>query len=845
METSLASIHILVAKLKEEMFPKETSNRIQSFVSPSAYDTAWLAMIPHPTEQNAPLFKDSLEWLVDNQKKQGYWGETVNGDLPTIDALPATIACMVALQKWGLGTKNIEKGLKFIQANMAEMLHDHLHHLPPWFSIVFPASIELAESSGLKLQFSDHTKLLLADISNQRTQILRAEENVDKWQHLPLLAYLETFQSAKDHVDQETIIKHLTEDGSLFQSPSATAQAYMFTGNQKCLQYLMSLVEKCPNGAVPQKYPMDEELVELSMVDQVQRLGLSEYFSDEIDHILRKVYRSYMVHECLIQDNWNYITEKLYKDALAFRLFRMHGYNVSPCTICWFLHDNDLLHHLEHNYRHFTSLFYSVYKATDLIFLGETELHEARSFSRKMLQKILTLKNIEDDNLVIFPNLLHVINEELSTPWIARLDHLDHRMWIEQNKVGPLWTGKASFYKLSCVHNTDLMQLALQNYMFKQSIYQNELHELKEWSKKWGLTEMGFCREKTLYCYFAVSSSTSLPHDSLIRMLVAKSAILITVADDFFDMHGTLEELHVLIEAINRWDGEGLRGPSKVIFDVLDHLVKDITNTLILRWNVDVTEDFRSLWQETFNSWLTETTWGRSGYIPSVDEYMQTSMISIATHTLVLTSACFLNQSVPKNKLKTQKYENITQSLMATTRLLNDIQSYQKEQEEGIMNLVLLHFNQNPDAGMDDSISEVKRLLEVKRNELLKHVFTHEDDGDDFSNQWKHLHLSCFKVFQMLFNSANLYDSDVELQLDIRKAIYVSPEYEFPKHLKPQTTIQAMPKKESMIISARYVQIHDGHRVHVGKNIHQLSKTSMTNVSSKALSSTIFGSCFI
>ncbi|XP_076910575.1 S-linalool synthase-like [Bidens hawaiensis] len=834
MEPSLASIHALVTKLKKELFSKVKSENHQLFVSPSAYDTAWLAMIPHPVEHYNPLFHGCLEWLVHNQKEEGYWGESGNGDLPPVDAISATIASMVVLRKWGVGAKNIEKGLRFINANMVDMLHDQRHRLPRWFSIVFPATIELAESSGIELNFCDYTKSLIAEISNQRQQILCKEEIADKWKSFPLLAYLETFQSEKYDVDQETITKHLSEDGSLFQSPSATAQAYISTRNPKCLKYLMSLVEKCPNG-VPQKYPMDQELVELSMVDQVQRLGLSEYFSDEIDHILRKVYRSYMVKEYSPEDN-RFIAEKLFKDSLAFRLFRMHGYNIRPSTFCWFLHDNEILRHLEHNYAQFSSVLYNVYKATDLVFYEENDVHDARSFSRKMLQKISAMKNVDDDDVVIFPNLLQMIFEELNTPWTARLDHLDHRMWIEQNKEGPLWTGKASFYKLSCVHNMELMQLALQNYKFKQLIYQNELEELKRWSKKWGLSEMGFGREKTLYCYFAVSASTCLPHDSLIRMLVAKSAILITVADDFFDMRGSLEELHFLIDAINRWDGEGLSGPSKVIFDVLDDLVRDITNTLVLHGKIDLTEDFRSLWKETFNSWLTETTWGRSGYIPSVDEYLQISMISIATHILVLTSSCFLNPSIPENKVKPQKYESITQSLMATTRLLNDIQSYQKEQEEGITNLVLLHFNQNPDASMDHAISTVKRLLDMKRNELLKHVFT--DDDRDFPNQWKHLHLSCFKVFQMLFNSSNLYDTDSELQTDIAKAIYVSPKHELPKCTKPHTTFQAVPKKGNVMISVRY---HDQYIM----NNHQLSKRPMRNISPKVLSSTMFGLCFI
>ena len=64
---------------------------------------------------------------------------------------------------------------------------------------------------------------------------------------------------------------------------------------------------------------------------------------------------------------------------------------------------------------------------------------------------------------------------------------------------------------------------------------------------------MGFGREKTTYSYFATASScVSLPHDSEIRMMIAKSAILVTVADDFFDMEGSLIQLKDLTDAVQR-----------------------------------------------------------------------------------------------------------------------------------------------------------------------------------------------------------------------------------------------------------------------------------------------------
>ena len=44
------------------------------------------------------------------------------------------------------------------------------------------------------------------------------------------------------------------------------------------------------------------------------------------------------------------------------------------------------------------------------MFLGENEVEKARSFSKKMLQKVSTMKTIMEDNVIIFPNLSKVVN---------------------------------------------------------------------------------------------------------------------------------------------------------------------------------------------------------------------------------------------------------------------------------------------------------------------------------------------------------------------------------------------------------------------------------------------------
>lgn len=43
--------------------------------------------------------------------------------------------------------------------------------------------------------------------------------------------------------------------------------------------------------AVPPTYPMDEELIKLFVVNHVQRLGLADHFTHEIEDILAQLYR--------------------------------------------------------------------------------------------------------------------------------------------------------------------------------------------------------------------------------------------------------------------------------------------------------------------------------------------------------------------------------------------------------------------------------------------------------------------------------------------------------------------------------------------------------------------------
>lgn len=108
MELSQSLIQDLVLKIKQGMFSK--TDMMYSSVSPSAYDTAWVAMIPDPDQPDRPMFVECLDWVLNAQREEGFWGETDGHGFPTIDSLSATLACMVALTRWNVGVKNIHRG---------------------------------------------------------------------------------------------------------------------------------------------------------------------------------------------------------------------------------------------------------------------------------------------------------------------------------------------------------------------------------------------------------------------------------------------------------------------------------------------------------------------------------------------------------------------------------------------------------------------------------------------------------------------------------------------------------------------------------------------------------------
>jgi len=85
----------------------------ESIITPSAYDTAWVARVPSIDGSARPQFPQTVEWILKNQLKDGSWGTESHFLLS--DRLLATLSCVLALLKWKVGDVQVEKGKNYIE----------------------------------------------------------------------------------------------------------------------------------------------------------------------------------------------------------------------------------------------------------------------------------------------------------------------------------------------------------------------------------------------------------------------------------------------------------------------------------------------------------------------------------------------------------------------------------------------------------------------------------------------------------------------------------------------------------------------------------------------------------
>ncbi len=222
-------------------------------MSPSAYDTAWVARLG---EVDANLSNRALDWLCEHQLPDGSWG----AEQPFYyhDRVISTMAAMVVLACDGKRAKyqrQIEKGLLCLESiteGATKGLHADPNGATIGFELIVPTLVAEAESLGLIKQQGERILGRLANLRKIKLEKIRGIK-IDRSVSL-------AFSAEMAGVDTQELLDadNLQEaNGSVGHSPAASAYfaGYVKPGDASVLQYLRSILSE--DGSVPDLSPFE------------------------------------------------------------------------------------------------------------------------------------------------------------------------------------------------------------------------------------------------------------------------------------------------------------------------------------------------------------------------------------------------------------------------------------------------------------------------------------------------------------------------------------------------------------------------------------------------------------
>uniref|UniRef100_A0A7N0V1J6 Uncharacterized protein n=1 Tax=Kalanchoe fedtschenkoi TaxID=63787 RepID=A0A7N0V1J6_KALFE len=384
----------------------------------------------------------------------------------------------------------------------------------------------------------------------------------------------------------------------------------------------------------------------LAAVDFIQRLGIDHHFQDDIKSILTKQHLEW-------EDTHQ--QAELYQVALCFRLLRQHGYTVSADVFQRFQDkDGKFREELSPSINGWISL----YEATQLCMEGEDILVEAELFCCHLLNAVRARCGY---------NQVKLIERTLNHPYHKTLPR-----FMTKNFIGDI-SSKAKKWE------RDLKHLAMMDYEIVQSQHKMEAQQFFTWWNNTGLAkEMKLAKDLPMK-WFMHSTVALHPKHSQLRVNITKIVSLVYIIDDIFDVYGSLDNLIIFTEAVQRWDyaeAEELPHYMKSCLRVLFDTTEEFANEIHQVQGFNPTSYLQKVWANLFDAFLVEATWFANKHLPLPDEYLKNGTVSTGMHVILLHLFFMLcEKTYIIAEFLNENSRGMVNSAAAMLRLLDDLDS--------------------------------------------------------------------------------------------------------------------------------------------------------------------------
>ncbi|KAL3515888.1 hypothetical protein ACH5RR_022790 [Cinchona calisaya] len=421
-------------------------------------------------------------------------------------------------------------------------------------------------------------------------------------------------------------------------------------------------VNRCFELKEQVKMMLDEEvdwLTHLQLIDDLQRLGVAYHFQDKIQWILSRVHNEN--HKGIVSRE-----KDLYAKALEFRLMREHGFDVTQEVFNCFKNERG---NFNPNLCKDIKGMLCLYEASYLLIGNESTMELAREFTSKCLKNFLDPEEIGEQ-------LLQLVQHSLELPLHWRMPRLEARWFI-------------NVYEKRADRNSTLLEFAKLDFNIVQATHQDDLKYASRWWRSTCLAEkLNFARDRLVENFFWTIGVNFDPQHGYCRRISTKVNALITTIDDIYDVYGTLDELKLFTDAVQRWDVEvmdQLPDYMKICYFALFNSSNEMAYDVMKEQGVHIIPYLRKAWADLCKAYMQEAKWYHSGYKPTLQEYLENAWISIAAPVILVHAYFLVTNPIKKEALECleDRYHNIIRCSAMILRLADDLGTSSDELKRG------------------------------------------------------------------------------------------------------------------------------------------------------------------
>lgn len=396
----------------------------------------------------------------------------------------------------------------------------------------------------------------------------------------------------------------------------------------------------------------------MKLIDMLQHSGIGYLFDKDISSLLERFSND--------QHSYN----DVYTTSLCFRLLRKNGCKANPDVFNKFI---DKSGKFKEALKRDVQGMLSLHEASYLGGFGEDVLsHHAMEFTETHLKQL-----VPD----LDPRIGKHIIQSLELPRHLRMARLESRRYITRDHDTTNTREREQ--------SNYILELAKLDYNRVQSLHQAELAEISRWWKQLGLVEkLNFGRDRPTECYLWAVGILPEPHYSDSRIELTKTISILLVIDDIFDTYGSLDELVLFTEAIQRWDLSAMgKLPEymKICYMALYNTTNEIAYGVMKRNGWNAVTYLKETWISTIEGYLVESKWFNSKYATNLEEYLENGVTTAGSYMALVHIFFLLGEGITEEtaKLMIKPYPKIFSYSERILRLWDDLGTATEEKERG------------------------------------------------------------------------------------------------------------------------------------------------------------------